>query len=154
MSLFAQNLDASAKERYIKKVELCGGVDPLSITSNKTAFILALVLKAELWDIKDYIVHATSFITHEKLKAMKLLLSHNYLTSRFVQEPQLLHRVKHSKAISSQPLVPWLLVKQDGMVEAAHCTCMVGLGEACSHIGVLILYTEVASSFRDGQACT
>lgn len=40
------------------------------------------------------------------------------------------------------------------MVEAAHCTCMAGLGEACSHIGALLFYLEVASSFRDSQACT
>ncbi|KAH7947549.1 hypothetical protein HPB52_013148 [Rhipicephalus sanguineus] len=143
LSSYAQNLNASAKERYIKKVELCGGVDPLSLTSNETAFDLALVPKVELSDIKDYLVHATSFITHEQLKAKKSLESHNYLTSGFVQEPQLRRhgehiiartKVNHSQAISSQPLEPWLLVKQDGMVEAAHCTCMAGLGEACSHI--------------------
>lgn len=53
-------------------------------------------------------------------------------------------QVNHSQAISPQPLEPWLLVKQDGMVKAAHCTCMAGLGEACSHIGTLLFYLEAA----------
>ncbi|XP_037564416.2 uncharacterized protein LOC119443882 [Dermacentor silvarum] len=133
------------------------------LTGKEVSFDLALVSKVELSDIKDYLVHATSFITHEQLKARKYLESHNYLTSGFVQEPQLRRhgehiivrtKVNHSQAISTQPLEPWLLVKQDGMVEAAHCTCMAGLGEACSHIGALLFYLEAASNFRDGQACT
>lgn len=163
LSTYAQNLESGAKVRYVEKVELCGGVDPLMLTGKEASFDLALVPKVELSDIKDYLVHATSFITHEQLKARKSLESHNYLTSGFVQEPQLRRhgehvivrtKVNHSQAISTQPLEPWLLVKQDGMVKAAHCTCMAGLGEACSHIGALLFYLEAASNFRDGQACT
>lgn len=71
LSSYAQNLEANAKNRYVKKVELCGGVDPLLLTSKETSFDLALVRKVELSDIKDYLVHTTSFITHEQLKAKK-----------------------------------------------------------------------------------
>ncbi|KAH7960023.1 hypothetical protein HPB49_016264 [Dermacentor silvarum] len=163
LSTYAKNLEAGVKVRYVEKVELCGGVDPLMLTGKEASVDLALVPKVELSDIKDYLVHATSFITNEQLKARKSLESHNYLTSGFVQEPRLRRhgehiivrtKVNHSQAISTQPLEPWLLVKQDGMVEAAHCTCMADLGEACSHIGALLFYLEAASNFRDGHACT
>lgn len=49
---------------------------------------------------------------------------------------------------------PWALVKQDGKVVVAHCTCMAGLGEACSHIGAILFYIQVAVKHRDSLTCT
>lgn len=63
-------------------------------------------------------------------------------------------QVNHSQALSAQPLEPWIIMKEDGEVKAAHCTCMAGLGEACSHIGALLFYLEATVSFREDQACT
>ncbi|XP_077492150.1 uncharacterized protein LOC144103258 [Amblyomma americanum] len=115
-------------------------------------------------DIKNYLVHETSFITREQLKSYNALEAHNYLTSGWVQEPRLkvladsrvviIGRVLHSQSLSEQPLHPWLLIKEDGQVQAAHCTCKAGLGEACSHIGAVLFYIEAAVKRRDGQACT
>ncbi|KAH7981283.1 hypothetical protein HPB49_022895 [Dermacentor silvarum] len=86
------------------------------LTGKEASFDLALVPKVELSDIKDYLVHARSFITHEQLKARKSLESHNYLTSGFVQEPQLRRHGEH------------IIVRtKDGMVKAAHCTCMAAV---------------------------
>uniref|UniRef100_A0A224Z0X7 Inhibitor of growth protein 3 n=1 Tax=Rhipicephalus zambeziensis TaxID=60191 RepID=A0A224Z0X7_9ACAR len=163
LSAYAEKLDADAKQRYKDKVILCGGVDPLILTSKEASFDIDLVPKVELSDIKDYLVHTTSFVTHEQLKAKKSLEAHNYLTSGFVKEPLLKShgdcvvvraKVNHSQALTTQPLEPWLLIKKDGAVKAAHCTCMAGLGEACSHIGALLFYLEAAANFRDSQACT
>ncbi|KAH7941415.1 hypothetical protein HPB49_013554 [Dermacentor silvarum] len=81
--------------RYVEKVELCGGVDPLMLTGKEASFDLALLPKVELSDIKDYLVQATRSITHEQLKARKSLESHNYFTSGFVQEPQLRRHGEH-----------------------------------------------------------
>lgn len=43
---------------------------------------------------------------------------------------------------------------EDGAVLAAHCTCMAGLGEACSHIAAVLFYVEVVVRRRDGKVCT
>ncbi|KAH7940630.1 hypothetical protein HPB49_002661 [Dermacentor silvarum] len=71
LSTYVQNLEAGAKERYVEKGKLCGGIDPLMLTVKEPSFDLALVPKAELFHIKDYLVHATRFITREQLKARK-----------------------------------------------------------------------------------
>lgn len=63
-------------------------------------------------------------------------------------------QVNHSQALSTEPLEPWLLLNKDGKVEVGHCTCMAGLGEACSHVSAVLYYLEAAVRRRDGQACT
>ncbi|KAH7948184.1 hypothetical protein HPB52_019123 [Rhipicephalus sanguineus] len=129
LSVYAEKLDANAKQRYADKVALCGGVDPLILTSKEAAFDIELVPKVELSDIKDYLVHASSFVTHEQLKAKKSLEDHKFLTSGFLQELLLKShgdcivvraKVNHSEALTIQPFEPWLLVKKDGAVKAAH----------------------------------
>ena len=35
-------------------------------------------------------------------------------------------QVNHSQRISCTPLLPWVVIEQDGSVAAAHCTCMAG----------------------------
>lgn len=63
-------------------------------------------------------------------------------------------KVNHSQALSAQPLEPWLLVKKDGMVKAAHCTCMAVLGEACSHTAAVLFFLKAAAEHRDSETCT
>ncbi|CAN7976320.1 unnamed protein product [Ixodes persulcatus] len=113
-------------------------------------------------DIKDYLVHSTNFITRDQMKAYKALDAHNYLTSGWVAPPKLKVLpdgmiVVVGKARSRVTLLtpgPWLLVRADGVVELAHCTCMAGLGEACSHIAAVLFYLEAVVKQRDGTACT
>ncbi|KAH7962413.1 hypothetical protein HPB52_015964 [Rhipicephalus sanguineus] len=80
LSVYAEKLDADAIQRYTDKVALSGGVDPLILTSCsdeqgiKPHSRLHWYPKVELSDIKEYqLVHATSFVTHEQLKAKKSL---------------------------------------------------------------------------------
>jgi len=47
--------------------------------------------------------------------------------------------------VNDNNLVPWVLfggIGDDIFLESAHCNCMAGLGEACSHIGALLFYLE------------
>ena len=37
---------------------------------------------------------------------------------------------------------------------AAHCNCMAGLSESCSHIGAVLFYNEYATRIRDSKTCT
>lgn len=47
-------------------------------------------------------------------------------------------KVHHSFALNEKPLEPWILLQDDGIILAAHCTCAIGLLEACSHIGATL----------------
>ncbi|KAH7984499.1 hypothetical protein HPB52_022137 [Rhipicephalus sanguineus] len=131
LSVHAEKLDADYKQRYADKVALC--VDSLILTSKEAAFDIELVPKVELPDIKDYLE--------------PLLKSHGDCAV-------VPSKVNHSQELTTQPLEPWLLVKKDGAVKTAHCTCMAGLGEARSCIGALFFYLEAAANFHDSQACT
>lgn len=47
------------------------------------------------------------------------------------------------------PVTPWVIVKLPKLVEAAHCTCLAGLGEACTHIGALLYHLVYSYGERE-----
>ena len=53
-------------------------------------------------------------------------------------------QANHSQRQNDPPLQPWLSIQLDGMVQCAHCNCMVGLSEACSHIAAALFAVETA----------
>ena len=46
----------------------------------------------------------------------------------------------HSQKLNEKPAHTWIIAAADGDIDAAHCTCLAGLGEACSHIGAALFY--------------
>ena len=56
--------------------------------------------------------------------------------------------VRHSQKLSVHPAKPWVAVKQSGTVVCAHCSCMAGLGEACSHIAALLFTLEANTKMK------
>ena len=55
-----------------------------------------------------------------------------------------LDKVRHGYAASKSPLKPRMIIRTNGTVEVAHCTCMAGLPETCSHIGAIFHWVETA----------
>jgi len=50
-------------------------------------------------------------------------------------------KVRHGQSMFSKALLRvWINISSSGEVNLAHCTCMAGLGEVCSHIGALLFY--------------
>lgn len=82
-----------------------------------------------------------------------MYLGHRHELKNLVQSIFPCFQVCHSQAFREKSLMPWLLVKRDGEVLLAHCTCMAGLGEACSHIAAVLFYVEVLARRRD-RSCT
>ena len=60
-------------------------------------------------------------------------------------------RVKHSQRLS---VAPWVAVKQAGIIITAHCNCMAGLGEACSHISAILFTLDANTQVRKTFSCT
>lgn len=87
LSAYARGLDKAARLRYLEKVCLCGGVDPLELEDAELQRDVEVLPRVEFTDIKDYLVHTTSFVSREQLKAYKSMDGHNYLTSGWVQQP-------------------------------------------------------------------
>ena len=62
--------------------------------------------------------------------------------------------MRHSQKMKETPLHPWAVVEKTGNIACAHCNCMAGLGESCSHIGEVFFYIEYAVKLRDSKTCT
>ena len=62
--------------------------------------------------------------------------------------------VRHSQSISQAKIRPWFAAEQSGTIICAHCTCMAGLGEACSHISALLFAAETHTRLVKNTACT
>ena len=45
-------------------------------------------------------------------------------------------------------------MSDDGLILAAHCNCMAGLGEACSHVAAVLFFVEAAIKLRDAKTVT
>ena len=99
------------------------------------------------------------------IKNYKSLQSFKYFTSGWVMNVKwrkyhkeslvlILGQVRHSYAASKAPLQSWVLVHANGVVKVAHCTCMAGLAETCSHVGALLYWVETAVRIRDQTPCT
>lgn len=105
-------------------------------------------------DIYNFIIESPSLYTGESLKAYKSLDAYNFFVSGWVDSVYVAEiqsckhtylvsaHVRHSQRISASPTKAWMAVKQDGRIICAHCTCMAGLGEACSHMAAVLFTFE------------
>ena len=64
-----------------------------------------------------------------------------------------LGKVRHRYAASTSLLKPWVIIRTNGTVELAHCTCMAGSAETCSHIGAILHRVETAALIRNDTPC-
>lgn len=53
-----------------------------------------------------------------------------------------------------EPFRTWIVGQMDGQIVTAHCTCIVGLSKACSHIGALLYAIETGVRIRESTTYT
>ena len=56
--------------------------------------------------------------------------------------------------MNDTPLSPWIIGEKSGNIPAAHCNCIAGLCESCSHIGLVLFYIEYPTQIHDSKTCT
>ena len=150
---YYEQLDASAKARYQQKLNSFGeDVDnPYTFDYGKN---VADMPEIEYPDIYNFLINTPSPVSKEELKAYESLEGYKYLVAGWVGDLSvhsistsgdkvvIQAKVRHSKTVSASPLRPWVAAAKGGTVLCAHCTCMAGLGEACSHIAALLFAAE------------
>lgn len=52
------------------------------------------------------------------------------------------------------PLTPWVIIGSSGKVECAHCTCMAGVAESCTHVGALLFKVEATVRIHGAKTVT
>ena len=60
----------------------------------------------------------------------------------------------HSMAVREKPLQPWAIIESKGNIIAAHCTCMAGLGEACTHVAAMLWSICALNQIRKDKSVT
>ena len=119
-------------------------------------------------DVYNYLIETPSLYTKDNLKAYKSLDRYKFYTDGWISHVSVRGiddtsnlsiflatcLVHHSQSISATPLKPWVAMKKGGCILVAHCTCMVGLGEACSHIAGLLFTLEGNTRIKHQTSCT
>eukprot|EP00117_Sycon_ciliatum_P026092 scpid48939/ scgid21499/ Inhibitor of growth protein 1 len=162
------SLEDDAKKRYRDKLDRIGGpncIDPYLPVNDK--LLSANPPSVEYPDVYNYLVNAPSPHTRESLKAYKSLDGYKYLVAGWVgtvscfatsvEERNIFFvtaRVRHSQSVSAEPVRPWIAAEKSGAVLGAHCTCMAGLGEACSHVAAVLFWLDARSRLNGDVACT
>ena len=60
----------------------------------------------------------------------------------------------HSMRLNEKLLQPWVIISQSGVVVSAHCDCMAGLAETCTHVGALLFKIEAVVRVREKATVT
>ena len=60
----------------------------------------------------------------------------------------------HSQKLQETPLQPWIIAEESGNIVSAHCNCMAGLGEACTHVGALLFAVEATVRLNEKTTVT
>ena len=161
-------LDAEAKKRYKGKLEMIGMIKcpyllPGDVCANDPTKWPAL----EYPEVYSYLIETPGVFTKEAMNNRKSLEAHNQFRSGWVRT--IFHydipatkfvimkaNVNPSQRLNDKPHTPWVAINRvTTSVMNAHCTCMAGLGESCTHIGALLFKIEAA--VRAGftrRACT
>ena len=107
--------------------------------------------RVEYPDVYNHLIQTPSIYTGDSLRAYKSLDGYNFCVNGWVSNVSVLPimhtpnakltiaSVKHSQRLSGTPLKLWIAAKMESTIICGHCTCMTGLGEACSHIAALCL---------------
>ncbi|KAK0042899.1 hypothetical protein Bpfe_027655 [Biomphalaria pfeifferi] len=65
-----------------------------------------------------------------------------------------LAKVLHSQRLAEKVLQPWIVISQDGIILSAHCSCIAGLGESCTHVAATLFMLEANTRLKESKTVT
>jgi len=158
-SQYYHGLEEIPKKRYEQKLlELKVSDDPFTLKFNHTKDILSWP-DLSFADIFCYLIQYPAKFSSSSLKAYKSLEAYKYVVSGLVFNVKVKSiadknflvagRVRHGQSqFTKTPNYAWLGIEKEGEIMNAHCTCMAGLGEACSHVGALMFYLWLTAEYN------
>lgn len=162
-SEYAKALKGPARTRYCEKISNTLGYDPYNLNKSELSYDLEDLPGVEAIDITNYLVLQTSYYTASQMKAFKSLEAYNYFVSGWVNHlgskealngcRLVFAQVNHSQRSTKNPLKTWFVARASGEIITAHCDCMAGLSESCSHVGAILFATEAGVKMKR-TSCT
>ncbi|XP_013399038.1 uncharacterized protein LOC106165379 [Lingula anatina] len=162
-SLYRDSLESDVQRRYDEKIRDIGGLDPYCIAKKDLDKDKKSWPHVTTVDLVDFLIFRKSYYTTDELRSYKSLEAYKLFQDGWIKE--ILHKeinsfhllkakVYHSMRIREKPLEPWVIVSNKGDIRSGHCTCMAGLGEACSHIATLLFAAETWTKIRQEASVT
>ncbi|XP_026064445.1 uncharacterized protein LOC113047301 [Carassius auratus] len=163
--LYRDKLLPDAKKRYIEKINFIGNVDPYEVPTDQWIRDPDALPPITFPDIFTYFVCGVSAYTAEQFRNYKSLEAHVQFTNGWVHDLESFKpvsgentvvrtKVMHSQRLNEPPLKPWVIISNSGKVECAHCTCMAGVAETCTHVGALLFKVEATFRIRGKKTVT
>ena len=167
-SSYYYGLEETAKSRYREKLAMLGGIaDPyISMDLEQESLEWQKWPEVTFPDIYSYLINTPSPYTMQELKAYKSLEGYRqfvdgwvsnvivsttpFCTDKFIVTA----KIKHSQRLSNAPAKAWVATEKTGAVICAHCDCMAGLGEACSHVAAILFTLDANVQAIKSLSCT
>ncbi|XP_069139431.1 uncharacterized protein [Argopecten irradians] len=165
---YIDTLDVITKARYVEKISKIDGHDPYELPKSAWSRNVEDLPNITYPHIYNYLVNKLNAYTLEDMCSYKSLDSYTYFVSGWVKDVVVFKvnnatardvclvsaRVRHSQRMNETPLHPWLIAEKNGNVVSAHCNCMAGLSESCSHVGAMMFAVDATVKLRDSQTVT
>ncbi|XP_051158523.1 uncharacterized protein LOC127279907 [Leptopilina boulardi] len=161
-SKYFHTLQGDVKRRYLEKIKDINNCDPYAIKESDLSANLKELVPIEVVDLYRYLLSTRSCYTEDEVKAFKSLEAFKFLVAGFVQKILFIKindkyvvrgEVKHSQRMNASNLQVWIKIFSSGTISTAHCTCMAGLGEVCSHVAAILFALELGL-LTDETSCT
>ena len=167
-SEYYHHLDGTGRTRYKEKLTILGGItDPyLTMERKQDGLEWHEWPNVQYPDIYNYFIATPSPCTKEEMKPYKSLEGYRQFVDGWVSNINvslipsrsntylITAYVKHSQRLSVPLPKHGSHAEKNGVVVCAHCNCMAGLGEACSHIAAILFTLDANVHAKKSMSCT
>ncbi|XP_071106878.1 uncharacterized protein [Haliotis cracherodii] len=168
MSTYYKHLFAVDKLRYEEKLNLLGfSLDWEPYIINKYWIDdVSQWPNLQYGHLYTYLIDSPGPFTRKSLRCFRSLEAYTLFESGWVHTCLIRYnssqtkciikaKVYRSQAVTEKPHEAWVGLDKSGRVECAHCTCMAGLGEVCSHVAGILFKVEACVRFEYNKvSCT
>ncbi|XP_058838820.1 uncharacterized protein LOC131694265 [Topomyia yanbarensis] len=144
LSMYATGLSADHLQRYLDKISVIGNQDPYLLNMKSSHLPETICYES----IIDYALFKQSAYSGQFFQCFKAVEAKKRFESGMVKLVEgaplgefyaVRGKVMHSMSLNDPCLTPWLIVKGRDVI-SAHCDCIAGIGEVCSHVGAVLYY--------------
>ncbi|XP_018014535.1 uncharacterized protein LOC108671493 [Hyalella azteca] len=154
-----------ARDSYLRKLLDINDVDPYEVPAKQWCKDFASLPPISHGDLFNYFVFGVSQYTLQEFKAFKTLESYKQFVDGWVQEiythkpancnnTVIAAKVMHSMRLNEKLLKPWIIADADGTIISAHCDCVAGVGETCTHVGAVLFKVDAIVRCREKTTVT
>ncbi|XP_065088846.1 uncharacterized protein LOC135710255 [Ochlerotatus camptorhynchus] len=142
LSAYANKLPKTEKSRYVEKIKVINFIDPFETTLNERDFPTTVTVGHVVSYLLNHTVPGKMYVRNTRsIEAFKKFEA-GFIHSVYGGVVNDLHIVRgkiyHSMRMNEPLLISWIIIQPNGSILSAHCTCVAGVSETCSHVSALL----------------